>query len=622
MKDKSDRAGGESHWEFGRHLLARGLIGKEDLEAGLGVSREDGERIGEVLVRLGFLSREQLNEALSTYLRIPRIELAQTEIDPQAAQMIPEDLACRYRAIPLALENNVLRVAVADPTSVGILDNIRLLTGYDTVPVLADEADILAAIRRHLTVRQTVAQLETLQQVVAESPAEWPRQDSGEPGQDAPTVRLVDSILQQAAEMSASDIHWEPREQSLLIRFRLDGRLLPNSSLPSALARNVLSRLKMMAGMDVAERRLPQDGRLAIEVGRRRIDLRVSTLPTVYGEKAVVRILDPLTAQRTLGGLGMRPQVEQGLRSLLERPHGMVLITGPTGSGKTTTLYALVRELRAEAFNIVSIEDPVEYRLPGVNQVQVHSKVGLTFAGGLRAILRQDPDVIMVGEIRDEETAEIAVRAALTGHLVLSTLHTNTAAEAITRLLDMKIEPYLLADALGGVLSQRLVRVLCPVCKILQPTDDALSWHAFFPDCPPRTFRAVGCPECLGTGYKGRIGLHEFLRYDQVVRELILERKGSRAIEEAAIRAGMVTLLQDGMEKVKEGLTTVEEVFRVTFGGQDERCSSTGASGMSEYGPSGKGRDERRFPAGADEGCAREAGGCARKAGRERTEQI
>lgn len=566
----------EKYWEFGQHLIVQGFIQREDLEFGLNVSRQDGERIGEVLVRLGFLTREQLNEALSTYLRVPRISLTQVTIDSGIAQMITEDMARRYRAIPVALQDNVLRVAIADPSSVGALDDIRLLTGYEVVPILANEEEIFAAIRQYLTVQHSVAQLVTLADYLAESPPAWSVEDGPESGQDAPTIRLVDSVIQQAVTLAASDIHWEPREELFLVRFRVDGQMVRNSPLPLAAARSILSRLKMMAKMDVAERRLPQDGRLAIDFGRRRIDLRVSTLPTVYGEKAVVRILDPETAQRTLGALGMRPEVEQELRSLLERPHGLILVTGPTGSGKTTTLYALVRELQAEALNIVSIEDPVEYRLPGVNQVQVQNKVGLTFAHGLRAILRQDPDVIMVGEIRDEETARIAVTAALTGHLVLSTLHTNTAAEAITRLLDMGIEPYLLAEAISAVLSQRLVRVLCPSCKTPYSFGNNPLRH-LVGQVPlielTEVYQPVGCPECRGSGYKGRIGIHEFLRYNQAIKELVLSRQGSQVIEERATRSGMLTLLQDGLGKVKDGLTTLEEVLRAAVGAEGEGFS-------------------------------------------------
>jgi len=321
-----------------------------------------------------------------------------------------------------------------------------------------------------------------------------------------------------------------------------------------------------MARMDVAERRLPQDGRMSIRIKGRKIDLRVSSLPTVDGEKVVVRILDSQTAERSLGDLGMSPEVEIGIRALLQQPHGLILVTGPTGSGKTTTLYALLRELHAQTVNVVSIEDPVEYRLPGVNQVQVHAKIGLTFAHGLRAILRQDPDVIMVGEIRDEETARIAIAASLTGHLVLSTLHTNTAAEALTRLLDMGIEPYLLACTVGGVLSQRLVRVLCENCKQAFELDSAEQKALNLAEVVSSMYLAKGCPQCRGTGFRGRIGIHEFLLYNKDIKNLVLSRHGSSEIEQLAITSGMTPLIQDGIRKAARGLTTVGEVVRSATG--------------------------------------------------------
>lgn len=545
----------EKIWGFGQYLIEQGYIKAVDLESALKATRINGERIGELLVRLGLLSRDKLQEALSTYLGVPRISLTEVIIDQMAVQLITEELAKRHVLIPISLNNGVLHVAMADPTSVRAIEDIRLTSGYEIEPMLANEDQIRAAIRQHLTIHHSAAQMAALKGI-AESGEIWSVEELEQSGQDAPTVRLVDSIFQQAIVFGASDIHWEPRENDFSVRLRIDGQLNSISPLPLSAVRSVISRLKMMAKMDVAERRLPQDGRIVVEMSGRRIDLRVSTLPTVYGEKAVVRILDPETAQRSLGSLGMREEVETGMRRLLQRPHGLILITGPTGSGKTTSLYALMRELQAEAFNIVSIEDPVEYRLPGINQVQVQSSIGLTFAKGLRAILRQDPDVIMIGEIRDEETARIAVSAALTGHLVLSTLHTNTAAEAITRLLEMGIEPYLLTDSISGVLSQRLVRVLCDACK--EPV--------FGDEAGGNSFRPKGCPQCRGIGYKGRIGIHELLRYNQDIKELVLGRQSIRKIEQAAIKDGMLPLFQDGLKKVELGLTTREEVLRAAAG--------------------------------------------------------
>ena len=551
----------EKRWGFGQYLIEQGYIEARDLEKGLASSRESGERIGEVLVRLGFLSKNTLFEVLSAFLQVPRIILTEVRIDAEACQLVSEDIAQRNLLFPFQLQDGMLRVAMADPSSVRALEDVRLFTGLKVEPYLAQESEIRSAIRQHLVMPQSAARLADMSHL-AETPEAFAVEAGATAGEDAPTIRLVDSILEEAVRLGASDIHWEPQEKGFKIRFRVDGELALIASLPLQAARSVVSRLKTMAKMDVAERRLPQDGRFAIDLSERRIDLRVSTLPTVVGEKAVIRILDPETAERSLSTLGMRPDVEDGLRHLLQEPHGLILVTGPTGSGKTTTLYALLREVQREAINIVSIEDPVEYRLPGVVQVQVNVRTGLTFAHGLRAILRQDPDVILIGEIRDEATARIATTAALTGHLVFSTLHTNTAAEAITRLIDMGLEPYLLADALNGVLSQRLVRVLCPYCK--RPAQgEAKHLMADGDSAESLFYEARGCSHCRGTGYMGRVGVHEFLPYHENIRQLVLNRQGSKSIENEARKAGMLTLWEDGMMKAQRGLTSLEEVLHV-----------------------------------------------------------
>lgn len=503
---------------------------------------------------------------LTEYVGLERISLTEVIFDPQIVQKVSEELARRYTLIPLSLNSGRLQVAMADPTDVRAIDAVRLSTGYEIKPLQASPEEIDSAIRQHFTVEKSLAQLKKIPDQVQEEPSVWSIDSAEEilTQDSAPTVRLVDSLLHQAVKQGASDIHWEPSEQEFIVRFRIDGKLELRCRLPLIPARSVVSRLKVMAMLDVAERRLPQDGRIAIEVEGRKIDLRVSSLPTVFGEKIVVRILDPETAARPLEALGMSRIVENGMRNLLRLSHGLILVVGPTGSGKTTTLYALLRELDAQAMNIISIEDPVEYRLPGVNQVQVHPSIGMDFARGLRAILRQDPDVIMIGEIRDEETAGIAISAALTGHLVLSTLHTNTAAEALPRLLEMGIEPYLLAAGIRGVLSQRLVRLLCPQCKQIVTLNaeekKALPWAKGV----ETLYKAEGCGHCRGTGYFGRIGIHELLLYNQSVKELVLSRNGASAIEQEAIKAGMVPLIEDGVQKAVQGLTSIEEVLRST----------------------------------------------------------
>ena len=570
QSDVSGKPSNAAESRFGEFLVQKGCIRAQGLNQGLTEPRRPGERLGEVLVRLGLLGADALEAALSEYLGVPRLVWPGTFIDRTVAQLVPEDLARRYNLMPIALSGRVIKVAMADPTNVRALEAVRLWTGYEVEPVLAGVAQVEELIRLHLTVEHSVAQLVRDHAQVRDEPGEWSVGASERAVQDAPTVKLVASLLQQAVAQGASDIHFEPRANELVVRQRIDGRLELARRLPGSAVRSVLSRLKVMASLDVAERRLPQDGRITFAVSGRSVDLRISSLPTVHGEKLVVRILDPVQAQRSLGELGLRPSLEEGLKTLLQRPHGLLIVAGPTGSGKTTTLYALIRELNAKELNIVSIEDPVEYELAEVNQVQADPKAGLDFARGLRAILRQDPDVIMIGEIRDEETAHIAISAALTGHLVFSTLHTNTAAEAITRLLDMGVEPYLLAAAICGVLSQRLVRVLCSRCKvprILTPGEKAALG---LPSEVEQLYAAVGCPQCRGTGYQGRIGIHELLLYNQNIKELILSRHSSSDLEEAAVAAGMVTLLKDGLAKAVAGVTTVEEVLRAAVARETE----------------------------------------------------
>jgi Type II secretory pathway, ATPase PulE/Tfp pilus assembly pathway, ATPase PilB len=551
-----------SELTFGQFLLVNSYIDAKELAQALEVQSISRERIGKVLVRLGILSQDLLKESLSRYLNLPIVSLTQVTIDPNAAQIVSEELACRHLLIPIELNSGVLRVAIADPTDVRALDDVQLYTGCKVEAVLAGIEEIRTAIGQFLTVEKSVDQLLKLQNSSQDGQDVWNIDEltTDFVGRDAPAIRLVDTLLDQAVAQGASDIHWEPQEYDFIVRYRIDGRLSVKCRLSLVVARSVISRLKVMAGLDISERRLPQDGRILIEVRNRRIDLRISTLPTVYGEKIVVRILDPETAKRSLDALGMRLQVEAGVRDLLQRPHGLILVTGPTGSGKTTTLYALLRELRAETFNVVSIEDPVEYRLAGVNQVQVHGH-GLTFAKGLRSILRQDPDIIMIGEIRDDETARIAIAAALTGHLVVSTLHTNTAALALTRLLDMGIEPYLLAAALSGVLSQRLVRLLCKHCKKPYHITTAEKQVLRFEMEVDAFYKAQGCKLCRGTGYNGRLGIHELLLYNQDIKQLVLAQGSSQEIEHSAIDHGMVPLFQDGLCKVAQGLTSLEEVL-------------------------------------------------------------
>ncbi|WP_242975930.1 GspE/PulE family protein [Desulfosporosinus sp. FKB] len=545
--------------EFVRYL--RGPRKFDSFSANKAIDNSNSEE----LLKKNVLSRETLNDDLRRYLGIPEISMTQVVVDPEAVNLIPEEIARRYTLIPYQLQGKSLMVAMADPTDEGALRTVRIITGMDVAPVYVREKEIKAAIRQYLTVEQSVAQMTYLMgQTDNETITEKAAGEFNNWEEDAPTLRFVYSVLQEAVIEEVSDIHWEPRQKDFVVRYRIDGKLLKKHILSASTARTIISSLKVMANMDVAERRIPQDGRMTFSVGTRQVDLRMSSLPTVYGEKIVVRVLNPEMAQRSLEELGMRPEVKAGVQGLLKHTNGLILVVGPTGSGKTTTLYALLRELNAEEQNIISIEEPVEYQLPGINQVQVNLPAGLTFAVGLRHILRQDPDVIMIGEIRDEETARIAITASLTGHLVLSTLHTNTAAEALERLLDMGIEPYLLASAVRGILSQRLVRRLCNSCKKGYNISEVEKRALRLPTPINQLYRSRGCNKCFGTGFKGRIGVHEFLLYNQEIKELVLTRHNSRDIERQAVLSGMLTIYEDGLLKVTQGLTTIEEMLFTT----------------------------------------------------------
>jgi len=552
---------------LGNILVENGLITRQQLEEALRVQRQTGQRLGKVLIDLGYVTEDVILEVLEYQLGIPRVSLADITPDAELVSSFPEPLVRRHKVVPIKKEGNRVMIALADPLNVVAIDDLRVATGYDIYPVMATEREIEEAIERFFG---PAGVQRAVQEVAVGIPAEG--EERARPDQavavDAPVVRLVNSLIEGAINQRASDIHIEPQENRVRVRYRIDGVLHEVMALPTRIQSAVVSRIKIMAGMDIAEKRIPQDGRVQIKHADREIDIRISTMPTVFGEKAVLRLLDKSVALLKLDQLGFSPDNLVRFQNLIRSAYGMLLLTGPTGSGKTTTLYAVLNELNRPEKNIITIEDPVEYSLPGINQTGVNPKAGLTFAVGLRAILRQDPDIVMVGEIRDRETAEIAIRAANTGHLVLSTLHTNDAAGAFTRLIDMGIEPFLVASSVLGVVAQRLVRLICARCRTAYTVEPGAPERAFvgIPDDRPLTlYRGRGCGACGHTGYRGRTSIQEVLPATSEIKALVNARAPAGEIRRQAIREGMVPLKEDGIRKVLAGITTVDEVIRVAY---------------------------------------------------------
>lgn len=548
--------------KLGELLVEHGVISTEELQHALEEQKKKLKRLGDVLVELGYVSSEAILKALAEQISVETINLKDTYIDADVARLIPKELAKRHTAIPVSRKNGVLYVAMADPRNVNAIDDLRMVTQMDVRPLLAAEEEVNEAIELYYTRQISERAIEDLKR---DWTAEAPEAEMDETEiESAPAVRLAKSIVTQAVAMRASDIHLEPFEKQVTVRYRIDGTLVEVMTIPQNLYPAVLTRFKVISGINIAEKRLPQDGRIEMRVGGKEYDFRVSTLPTVFGEKVVIRILDRTSFQFTRQTLGFRPHDNALLDKILAGRNGIILVTGPTGSGKSTTLYALLKEMNTQEVNIITIEDPVEYMLEGINQVQVNVKAGLTFATGLRSILRQDPDIVMIGEIRDEETAQIAVRASITGHLVLSTLHTNDAPSSVARLIDMGIPPYLLADALSGIIAQRLVRRLCPDCKARY---SATASEAAMLDIPEGTplYRPVGCPKCNGTGYSGRVAIHEVMHINRPIREAIQRNAGSEVLRDLALENGMRQLFDSCRDAVLEGLTSVSEMVKTVY---------------------------------------------------------
>jgi type IV pilus assembly protein PilB len=554
-------------------LAATGLVPEDKLAMARGRAGASGS-LAQALVAEGVATQEGIARTLASRYQLPLIDLAETGVDSEAASQVPIHVLERLGAIPYALEGTVLRVAVPDPGNVHAIDELRIATRLTIELAVATRDDVEAEIRRIVRSSEASGARAALEeeQLIHEQEVEDDDLEVDDGFSDAPLVRLVNSVIFQAAEDGASDIHWEPQEDSLVVRLRIDGVLHEVQRIPKRLAPGVTTRLKVLAKLDIAERRKPQDGRIALnaQAAGRMMDIRVAVLPTVEGESIVMRLMDKSKKVPTLAELGLSDDMQTKLTEIFMRPTGALLVTGPTGSGKSTTLYAGLTQVNRPEINIITVEDPVEFKLPGVNQVQINVRAGLTFAASLRSILRSDPDVVMVGEIRDGETAKMAIEAALTGHLVLSTLHTNDAPGALTRLNEMGVEPFLTGSAVTAVLAQRLARKLCTqCCEMYTPSVDELIKAKVSPDVAAMTdgmtlYRKRGCPRCNQTGYRGRIGIFQLMTMDEDLQTLAAHKASREEIERCAMGTGMRTLWDDGLAKVAAGLTSVEELARVT----------------------------------------------------------
>ena len=549
---------------LGARLVKEGVITREQLEEALQKQRENKGFLGQVLVDLGYCTEDDIAKVMAKRFGVPFISLENHSVDPSAVATLSVEALKKYKALPVGFSGDKLMVAMQQPNNILAIDDMRILTGHDIKPVIAPDSELKAAIEKY-----SRPNMEFEQPAQEEQPDEDIDIEADESAAK-PAVQLANMLIAQAVGVKASDIHIEAYENYLRVRFRIDGVLHDIMRLSRQIHASLISRMKIMASMNIAERRVPQDGRMSIKIEGRTIDARVASLPASFGERLTLRLLDRSAKMITLEELGVEPGVLANYKKAIGFPHGCILVTGPTGSGKSTTLYASLTTVDRVVKNVITVEDPVEYRMDGINQVQINPKAGLTFASGLRSILRSDPDIIMVGEIRDRETARLAVESALTGHLVFSTLHTNDAAGAISRLTEMGIEPFLTVSSLVCVLAQRLARVLCPNCKeAYAATRDELRDIPDFPwsddESRVQLYRPVGCMRCSNTGYRGRVGIYELLFVSEHIQQLALERRSAREIKQAAVDGGMITLRQDGIIKVKKGITSLEELVRVVL---------------------------------------------------------
>ncbi|MFW5889274.1 MAG: GspE/PulE family protein [Bacillota bacterium] len=544
---------------IGDILLEKDIISKSELNKALN-KQEDDERLGETLVRLGIATETQILKALEASTGVKRVSLQNMTIDEEVLKLIDEDFCRRHNIIPFKIEGMKLFFVTSDPLDFDVMEELRLLTGLRPVAFSAPKDDIITQIEKYYGFTRTLEALGIKQDVVFD-------EEESEDSDDAstPMVKLVNQILTSAVFQRASDIHIDPLDDKVLIRYRIDGVLDEVRELPKKIHKQLISRIKVMAGMDITESRIPQDGRIQTLIKRKNLDLRISTLPTVRGEKVVMRLLDISNNLNKIDALGLTKKGEKQVRDMISNPNGIILVSGPTGSGKTTTLYACLNELNEPGVNIVTVEDPVEIKVEGINQVQIKPDVDLTFANTLRSILRQDPNIIMIGEIRDIETAEISIRASLTGHLVLSTIHTNSAVKTISRLLDMDIEPFLIASSLTGIIAQRLVRKLCPECATeVEPTKSEKETFEKYNIEIEKIKEPKGCPSCNFKGYAGREAIFEILPISNEMEKLISKNVSNTDLEAQADKEGLIPLMEAGLKKVKSGLTTLEELMKVT----------------------------------------------------------
>lgn len=554
---------------IGDLLLSQGMITQQQLDTALSEQKIRKTKLGETLIALGYVSQKDFADVLSRQLGVESVDLRKEGLQDAAIRLVPEDIMKKYELVPFAIDennSNILKIAMSDPMYLPAIDDVSLITGMEVVPYFAPTAQIAMQIDRMFGKKQAMEAAAQYQLEHADELREEEESASNAEVDNAPIVKIVRTMLEQAIRQGASDIHIEPLERNLRIRYRIDGALREVMDYNTTLLPAMVARVKIMSGLDISEKRKPQDGRLTLQVDNREYDVRVSVLPTVFGEKTVMRLTAKDGLSREKKYLGLTPEDEERLDGILKNPHGIILVTGPTGSGKSTTCYTVLSELNREEVNIITVEDPVEANVDGVNQVQVNVKADLTFANALRSILRQDPDIIMIGEIRDGETAGIAVKASITGHLVISTLHTNSTAASITRLIDMGVEPYLIGDSVVGIIAQRLVRKLCPKCRKAREATDQEKKLLMVPASMPQTvYEPVGCEDCGGIGYRGRTAIYEIMPVTAKLRNRIHDKVTADELQEIAVSEGMSTLRMAAAQKVKEGITSCAEMIKVAY---------------------------------------------------------